>query len=86
MRSLKFSTVVTGIISLLAIGACNSGTPTSSNPAQIAATKPTESFSPASSPSPSAMKSSTGKDENHSKPKQGGQVREERKNKVPDIK
>ena len=71
MRSLKFSIIVTGIISLLALGACSSGTPTSSNSAQTAATKPTESASPASSPSPSAMKSN---DENHSKPKQGGQV------------
>ena len=66
MRSLKFSIVVTGIISLLALGACNSGTPTSSSPAQIAA------VSPASSPSPSAMNSSAGKDGNHNV--KGGQV------------
>ncbi len=77
MRSLKFSIIVTSIISLLALGACNSGTSTSSStpsPAQTAATKPAESASPASSPSPSTMKSSAGKDENHNKPKQGGQV------------
>lgn len=62
MRSLKFSIIVPGIISLLALGACNSGTPTSStpSPAQTTATKTTESASPSSSPSPSA--------------KQGGQV------------
>jgi len=72
MRSLKFSIVVTGMISLLALGACNSGTPTSSSPAQTTATKPTKSDSPASSPSPSAMKSSAGKDGNHNV--KGGQV------------
>ncbi len=71
MRSLKFSIVVTGIISLLALGACSSETPISSSPT---ATKPTESASPASSASPSAMKPSTDKDADHSKPKQGGQV------------
>jgi uncharacterized cupredoxin-like copper-binding protein len=74
MRSLKFSIIVTGMISLLALGACSSGTPTSSSPVQTTATKPTASVSPASNSDPSAMKSSAGKDENHNKPKQGGQV------------
>ncbi len=78
MRSPKFLLIVTGIISLLALGACSSGTPTisttSSTPssAQTAATKPNEVAPSSSSPSPSAMKSS--KDENHNQPKQGGQV------------
>jgi hypothetical protein len=75
MRSPKFLLIVTGIISLLALGACSSGTQTTSTPnlAQTTtAVKPTESAS--SSPSPTTTKGDSEKGESGNKVKQGGQV------------
>jgi hypothetical protein len=75
MRSPKFLLIATGIISLLALGACSSGTPTTStsSPAQTATSiKPTEAVS--SSPSPTTTKPDSAKGESGNKAKQGGQV------------
>ncbi len=76
MRSSKFLLIVTATISLLALGACTSGTQTNSTPSPAQTTtamKPSEAVS--SSPSSTTTKpADSAKGESGNKAKQGGQV------------
>ncbi|WP_425217829.1 hypothetical protein [Tumidithrix helvetica] len=79
MRWLKFFLVGTGVLGLIALGACGGGSQ-QSNPAQpTMVAKPPEVAPPAVSKNSPEPKTETKSDpktmgDNHSKPKQGGQV------------